>query len=56
MGARPTVAPLNRDLVDAGRKISEGRDRIEQQAKSLTTEQPQFKASHGSGDKGNEIN
>jgi hypothetical protein len=28
------------DLVDAGRKIRKGRERIEQQARSLTTEQP----------------
>jgi hypothetical protein len=44
------------DLVDAGRKISEGRERIEQQAKEFDHRTATGKKKDGADDKGKEIN
>jgi hypothetical protein len=42
--------------VDAGRKISEGRERIEQQAKEFDHRTATGKKKDGADDKGKEIN
>ena len=44
------------DLVDAGRKISEGRERIEQQAKEFDHRTATVNDERASDDKGKEIN
>jgi integrase len=44
------------DLVDAGRKISEGRERIEQQAKEFDHRTATVNSEHGADDKGKGIN
>jgi len=44
------------DLVDAGRKISEGRERIEQQAKEFDHRTATVHSAHGADDKGKGIN
>jgi hypothetical protein len=44
------------DLVDAGRKISEGRQRIEQEAKEFDHRTATVDSERGAGDKGKGIN